>query len=217
MFFFVVLLLFINTSILAQEIEREKSFRISILGSISIPTGSFGKSLIEEGAGYALVGGGAGLEFAYGTPIANWISNVYLSFNGYNEGVLQKQMEIGVDVEAGSYTTVWLLTGFSAGIDLVSRISLLGFIQGGLLVSKYPELTISNSTESVTTTSDMATSAAYSFGAGMKISNISILMRYYFGKPEYELTISTNRSRTEIKSKAELPASLVTLMFGITI
>jgi hypothetical protein len=101
-----LVLISITGTIFSQD---EGELAVSMYGGLSIPMNSFGNSSADQvDAGYALLGAGGGFEWNYRSSTnINLLSSLLVSYNSFNEDILQSQQEIGVDVEVGGYITSW--------------------------------------------------------------------------------------------------------------
>jgi len=200
----------------AQYEREDKEYLINIFSGLSIPMGDFGTSKQEKEAGYALVGFSAGFGFIHtAQQHFNWIVDFYMSFNTYNEEVLQVQIGNFVNVDAGTYVKSWILTGVRGGADIAQSVKLFGFAEVGLLFSSVPDITYSTSDESIEQTTNMGIAPALGLGAGISINTFSISIRYLSGKAEHEQTtkIGNSTSTTDLK----LPVAILQLILAINL
>jgi len=213
----VISLIILHVNVINAQYEREeKEIQVNIFGGLSIPMGDFGTSEQEKEAGYALVGFSAGFGFIHhAQQNFNWIVDFYLSFNAFNEEVLQVQIGNSVNVDAGTYVNTWILTGFRGGADIAPSVKLFAFAEAGLLIASVPDITYSTSEESIEQTTDMGIAPALGLGAGININSYTISIRYLSGKAEHEQTIKIGNSTgtTDVK----LPVAILQLILAINL
>lgn len=138
-----------------------------------------------------------------------------MSFNAYNEEVLQVQIGNSVNVDAGTYVNTWILTGFRGSADIAQSVKLFGFVEVGLLFSSIPDITYSTSDESIEQTTDMGIAPALGLGAGININTVTISIRYLSGKAEHEQTIKIGNSTGTADLK--LPVAILQLILAINL
>ena len=184
-----------------------------LLGGISSPQSDF-SSTSGAKSGYAKSGFCGMLEHVkiVGSN-ANWVTTVALANNATDESALSNQT--GYKVTAGSYTTGWMMTGFGLGSDLSSTSGIYVSGQAGILASSFPDITLSSGSSSVTQTTKMGLAFAYGIGAGVRMNNLNIGLRYYSGEPEYEQTASIGGYTSTAKVK--LPTTILMFVIGLKI
>lgn len=211
-----LVLLSITGTIFSQD---EGELTVSMYGGLSIPLNSFGNSSVDKvDAGYALLGAGGGCEWNYRSSTnINLLGSLLVSYNSFNEDVLQSQQEIGVDVEVGGYITSWTLAGFGVGVEIARSTQLYGIFQLGLLLSFMPDIKFTTEDETITLSTAMGTALAGGLGVGVTINSINVGIKYFTGGPDYEQTLSSSTKSSTITGKAELPAKILMLYVGTTL
>ncbi len=206
-------LILISLNVCAQS-EKSK-FQFGVFAGLSVPQGDFG-STSNEKAGYADLGFCGSIEGAL-EFVENyyWVSSVSFSLNSLDQESLQNNIQAlipGTTVEAGDYTTAWIMTGLGSDVILSPTIKLYALLQLGLLLPNYPDITISNSSESITQTTSSNPALAYGFGAGINISKFNIGLRYYGGEPEYEQSATYQGAITKVN--VEMPTMILEILLG---
>jgi hypothetical protein len=209
----VLFLVFIfSNSIFAQE--NTSQMRFSFYGGAALPQGDF-SSTSGEKAGYANTGFCVLIE---GSKIlsesVNWTSSVSLAINSLDESSMENQLS-GITVTTDNYITTWVMTGIGFETSASPTVKIYGLGQMGLLLSRFPDITLSYGGESITQTTKTGTAFAYGFGAGVIINKINFGIRYYSGEPEYEQTASYGGVTGTAKVK--MPATILQLMLGINL
>ena len=201
--------------------------QFSLFGGASLPVGSFGgTSFTSSDDGFAKLGLNFGIQNDLNiTSSINWTTSAIFSLNSFNASEMEKQFNqitgSGIKVDGSSYNAYWLLTGL--GLESSTSSSLNMFIQGqvGFLFSKMPDITFSNnsvmSNAVVTQTADMAITFAYGIGGGIKISNVILGIRYYYGKPQYTEIATLEGQGQSATMKVSLPASIVCFDIGYSL
>ena len=188
--------------------------RFSLNAGVSLPQGDFG-STSGKTAGYATTGFCAALDATKMlSETASWVSTFNLSLNKMDESIISSQIG-GLSVSTGYYATSWIMTGFGfeTPVSLVSNLYAVGQI--GALYSNFPDITISSGGSSITQTTTSSLTFALGFIVGIKFEKVKIGVRYYYGNPEYEESVSSGGSTTT--AKETLPASVLQLMLGINL
>jgi len=213
----VLFLVFIfSNSIFAQE--NTSQMRFSFYGGAALPQGDF-SSTSGKNAGFANTGFCVLIE---GSKIlsesVNWTSSVSLAINSLDESSLENQLEnqfYGITVTTDNYITTWAMTGVGIETSASPTVKIYGLGQMGLLLSRFPDITLSYGSASITQTTKMGTAFAYGFGAGVILNKINFGIRYYSGEPEYEQTASYGGVTGTAKVK--MPATILQLMLGINL
>ena len=203
--------------IFPQGIFAQKNItpmRFKLYAGASLPEGDF-SSIHGEKAGYANAGFCGLIEGSklIGESVT-WVSSVSLSSNKLDDGEMERQLN-GISVSAGNYITTWLMTGFGFETPASPTVKFYGHGQIGLLLSSFPDITLSYMGQSVTQTTSLGTSFAYGFGGGILINNVNLGLRYYTGEPEYVETAGNNGATSTFKAK--LPATVLQLLIGINL
>ena len=204
--------IFSNT-ILAQE-NITYPMRFSLYGGAALPQGDFGSANGEK-AGYAKTGFCASFEGSKNiSESINWVSSVSLALNSVDESEIESKLS-GVTVSSGNYITTWTMTGVGFETVASPSVKIYGIGQMGLLLSSFPDITLSAGGTSITQTTEMGTAFAYGFGVGIIINKINLGIRYYTGEPEY--TESASYGGTTNTFKAKLPATILQLLIGFNL
>ncbi|MCH8941602.1 MAG: hypothetical protein IIA48_04070, partial [Bacteroidetes bacterium] len=208
--YFLLFFIFSN-SIFAQTNTTQGRF--SFLGGVALPQGDFGSTEIgNEKAGYAETGFGLMIEASkLFSENVNWTTSISLAINEVDGNTLSNQL--GATVTVGKYITTWALTGLGFDAPITPSFTIYGLGQVGLLVSKFPDITITGIGTSISQTTKITTAFAYGFGAGFIIGKVNIGVRYYSSEPEYEQTGSIGGVTSTVKVK--LPAKILQVMFGV--
>lgn len=184
-----------------------------INGGLSLPVGSFGETTGEE-AGLASIGFTGGLDAlipllpAVGIMMSGVYSNNSADISGITGG-------LPVSVEAGSWHTVWGLGGVAAGATLDPAWQITAFAQAGVLYGISPEITASAGGITAKQESAGSVAFAYSFGATVRYTRLTLTGRYLAGEPEYETTLTAPGVEQSVKFKQ--PKSIVTLTLGFVV
>ncbi|MFA6598133.1 MAG: hypothetical protein WCS69_10450 [Ignavibacteriaceae bacterium] len=212
LYYFFVICCFLPGVLTAQE--NAPSMNFSIYGGAALPQGDFSGTTGDK-AGYAKTGFCAMVEGAKSlNESVNWVSSISLALNSMDETTIENQMS-GPSVSAGSYITTWAMTGVGFETVASPTVKIYGVAQLGLLLSSFPDVTISYGGVSVTQTTKMGTAFAFGFGAGVLINRFNIGLRYYTGEPEYEESASYGGISSTVKVK--LPATILQLMVGFSL
>ena len=227
-YFCSVLFLYLILGSNASAQESSSSMHFSLFGGIALPQGDFGSTVRDnDKAGFAKTGFCA---MAEGSKNLNenvlWVSSLSLTLNNMDESAMKDPRYDWDDysVSAGNYLTSWAMTGIGYETVISPTINLYCVGQIGLLLSSVPDVKVSNDYYyySQTFTTKMGVSFAYGFGAGVKINNFNVGLRYYSGEPEYEQTDKyilhgpyLNEGGTTTK-KVKMPATVLQLLVGIT-
>ncbi|MFZ4620344.1 MAG: hypothetical protein ACOYNS_07290 [Bacteroidota bacterium] len=200
----------------SQEIEETSPrVRITLFGGASLPQSAF-SSTTGTDAGFALTGFAGGLEVnSQLNGSLSWNSSLSLASNGMDAKEMEKQSTSGVTLTTGNYLTTWGLTGVRFSAKTATGATLYCQAQVGLLYSSFPDIDVNFMGNSLkqTTTSNAAFAAG--FGAGLQLQKISIGVRYYNGKPEYEeKAVGAGQTFT---AKVKLPATVLLLIIGVTL
>jgi hypothetical protein len=212
-FSFVLFLVFtFSNSIFAQE--NISPMRFSLYGGASLPQGDF-SSTNGDKAGYAKTGFCVMIEGSKNlNESINWISSISLALNSLDESEMESKLS-GVSVSSGNYITTWAMTGVGFETVASPTVKIYGAGQIGLLLSSFPDITLSSGGTSVTQTTEMGTAFAYGFGVGVIINKINIGLRYYTGEPEY--TEKASYGGISNTFKAKLPATVLQLLIGFNL
>lgn len=212
-FSFVLFLVFIlSNNILAQE--NISPFHFSLYGGAALPQGDF-SSTNGDKAGYAKTGFCAMIEGSKNIAESiNWVSSVSLASNSLDESEMESKLS-GISVSSGNYITTWFMTGIGFETVASPSVKIYGIGQIGLLLSSFPDITLSSGGTSITQTTEMGTAFAYGFGVGVIINKINVGIRYYSGEPEYTETASYAGVTNTFKAK--LPATVLQLLIGFNL
>ncbi len=214
-YYFSFVLFFVFTfsnNIFAQE--NTSSMRFSLYGGAALPQGDF-SSTNGVKAGYAKIGFLGMIEGSkYLSESVNWTSSISLAINSLDESEMENKLS-GITVSSGNYITTWAMTGVGFETVASPSVKIYGIGQIGLLLSSFPDITLSSGGTSITQTTKMGTSFAYGFGAGVIINKVNLGIRYYSGEPEYEQTASYGGSTATAKVK--MPATILELLIGINL
>ena len=211
---FLFLVFIFSNSIFAQE--NTSPMRFSLYGGAALPQGDF-SSTNGNKAGYAKIGFTAMVE---GSKIlsesVNWTSSIALAINSLDESEMENKLSgTGITVSSGNYITTWAMTGVGFETVASPSVKIYGIGQIGLLLSSFPDITLSSGGTSITQTTKMGTAFAYGFGAGVIINKINLGIRYYSGEPEYTETASYGGITNTFKAK--LPATVLQLLLGFNL
>lgn len=209
----IAFLILIPLSINAQD-EISK-FHFSVFAGLSLPQGDYGSTSSEK-AGFAELGPCASIEGSL-EFVQNyyWVSSVSFAINSIDQESLENNLQSlipGTTVEAGDYSSTWFMTGLGSDMSLSLSINLYVLLQLGLLLPSYPDITLSNSGESIKQTTKSNTAFAYGFGAGITISQFNIGFRYYRGEPKYEQSAVYQGVTSNVN--VELPTMIFEIMLG---
>ena len=161
---------------------------VALFGGVSLPVGDFGSTLGPE-AGAAKTGYAVGADASLAlTPVVAWMSSVSFSVNGLD--IASALEGFGISVDAGSWTSVWALSGLRVFGNVSPDVEVFAFGQAGLLFGTSPRITLTVGNEHATQNSASATGFAFGIGAGITIGHVSFGVRYLSGQPEYAITAS---------------------------
>ncbi|MDR3628643.1 MAG: outer membrane beta-barrel protein [Ignavibacteriaceae bacterium] len=196
----------------AQEVSPLMHF--SIFAGGAFPEGDFGSTSGEK-AGYAKTGFSAMVQGDKSlSESIYWTSSISLAINSLDESSMRSATGVsGMNITTTNYYTTWVMTGVGFETPVSPTVKIYGSAQLGLLVSKFPDVTISYNGISVNQTADMATAFAYGFGAGFWLNNFNLGLRYYTGQPKYKETASYGNNSYSVNE--DLPATVLQVMFGI--
>lgn len=225
--------LFITAFVLLSGIyqvnaQTEKPYW-GLYGAIALPRGDFGSNDTDEDkSGLAKTGFGAGVEHTYplSSPGLSWVSNVSFILNGFDGEALKDMFEdedVDVNVDAGNWINIPVMTGIKYQLKGSSNMSFYGMAQAGLNFVKGPKIEINSSVSEYdvkeTITWDFTSSFGFSIGGGIILNEkYAIGIRYLMlGEPDIKTTakISINRETEEVKDKKEQPISILLLTVGI--
>jgi hypothetical protein len=190
--------------------------RVSVYGSLSIPTVDFAKNLgdnpketrregfdVGDDAGFASIGGGIGAEITVLTGLKGltWNSGFTFIVNSTDASGATKAFKnilgdtVDVKFEFGNWIQLPIMTGLKYSYNLSDNWQLYGIAQIGLTIIKAPTRTATVSGNIVDErTYDISQEFGYSFGVGMAIFNdFDLGLRYFnFRSPKFngERTLS---------------------------
>lgn len=196
-----------------QRSFAPKPLSFTVHGGVGIPVGELGKTTGTT-AGLANTGFivGADLNYMLG-DIASWVTSLDFSFHGIDETALGVPTSISRDI--GSWLLVWPVTGIRITPVGSSDVRPYAQVQVGLLAGSSPSMSFSNGTDQVTQSSASGTSMAFSAGVGVHVGRkVSIGARYFYGEPEYEISLTSPSLSGRFKYKQ--PTSVIALVLGIT-
>lgn len=186
--------------------------RVQIFAGLSLPVGAlaetFGPTAGAAKLGFAV---GADVNVALGA-VASWTSSVALTMNtmDLNSGI----QATGVSSEAGSWTSVWTLTGIKIFGNVSPNTVLFGMGQVGVLFGSTPELKLSTSSGGRATQNSTSASAfGLRLGGGFTYKNFSLTANYLSSSPEYDVT-ATGTYGT-VSGTYTQPTSVVVITGGI--
>jgi len=209
----VLFLLFTFSNIVFAQ-ESITPLRFSLYGGAALPQGDF-SSTNGDKAGYAKTGFCVMIEGSKNIAESiNWVSSVSLASNSLDESEMESKLS-GISVSSGNYITTWVMTGVGFETVTSPSVKIYGSGQIGLLLSSFPDITLSFGGTSVTQTTEMGTAFAYGFGVGIIINKINIGIRYYTGEPEYTEKASYGGITNTFKAK--LPATVLQLLIGFNL
>jgi hypothetical protein len=187
-------------------------FTMSFSGGVGFPVGDFGdKSGGSAGvASVGFVGGAdAGIKIS---PAADVLLSFYYSTNAVDESALG--IPSGANVDVSSWKGIWPMIGLRVGSIDDEILGVFGIGQIGLLAGSSPEISASSLGIPTLLTSSDATSVAFSIGFGIIVNrHLTISGRYFYGSPEYEVTVNTGSST--ITGKGAQHTSIVFAGVGI--
>jgi hypothetical protein len=199
------------TEMPATADEEGSISNVTIFGGISLPAGAFGSTTGSDG-------GAAKTGFTFGidanVPVssaASWMTSVDFSSNSMDLGPALAGM--GLSAEAGSWRSVWALTGFQLSAFTSSGLQIFGFTQVGVLFGRVPEINLRSGAGSATQSSASATALGFGVGGGVTVSHVSLGIRFVTGSPEYEVT-ATGTAGT-FRGKFKQPTSCVLITGGV--
>ena len=212
-FYSVLFLVFIfSNSIFAQKNTSQMHF--SVYGGAALPQGDF-SSTNGQKAGFAKTGLCGMVETTkYLNENVIWISSISLAINSLDENEMENKLS-GSTVSSGNYITTWAMTGVGFKTVVSPSVNIYGAAQIGLLLSRFPDITLSSGGKSITQTTKMGIAFAYGFGAGVVINEINLGIRYFSGEPKYEETARYNG--VTYTAKVNMPATILQLLFGINL
>ncbi|MBS4032860.1 MAG: outer membrane beta-barrel protein [Ignavibacterium sp.] len=199
--------------------------KIGVFGAVSLPAGDFGddKSFNLEsgrGDGFATVGFGGGLELLYpvGAPGLNWHTTAGFLYNGFDDKELINYIdEDNIDVDAGNYFIIPVMTGLSYKAPLSSGLDALFIGQLGLSFIKKTtiELFEPETDYSLEAEFGMATSFTIGVGAGLLFNDkFNVTFRYLgCGQPEFDVTFNENGNTDD--GEAEISVGVFLISLGI--
>jgi hypothetical protein len=169
----------------AREFQKKNSVTIS--AGVSLPVGDFSSSS-TEGAGAAQTGFAFGVDGSVGVaPELAWMTSLNFSFNSMDVGSASSALT-DISINAGSWSSVWLLTGLKAGGPVGPNVEFSGFGQVGLVIASIPEIHVYSSTATFTENSATATAFGYSVGTGLTFGHVGLTLRYLHSEPEFNIT-----------------------------
>jgi hypothetical protein len=146
--------------------------------------------------------------------------------NGFDGEALKDMFEdedVDVNVDAGNWINIPVMTGIKYQLKGSSNMSFYGMAQAGLNFVKGPKIEINSSVSDYdvkeTITWDFTSSFGFSIGGGIILNEkYAIGIRYLMlGEPDIKTTakISINGETEEVKDKKEQPISILLLTVGI--
>jgi hypothetical protein len=194
--------------------DTPSNVRFNLFGGAAFPQGDFGSTSGQK-AGYASTGYSGMLE---GSMVLSdeiiLVSSVLVAVNSLDASSIEDKIS-PIRVSAGSYFTTWPMAGIGIETAVSPSVKIYGLAQVGLLISSFPDITLSYQGESITQTTKTATAIGLGIGAGFIINKINLGMRYYSAEPEYEQTASY--SGVSNTAKVKLPASVLELLIGFNL
>ncbi|MCF7803098.1 MAG: hypothetical protein K9N46_11360 [Candidatus Marinimicrobia bacterium] len=188
--------------------------RYTLYGGGNFPLGDYGNTLGSD-AGFAEFGLGAMADgYKQINEILYWTTTMAITGNGFNEAGLQSALsELGVlGVNAENYLTAWALSGVEIRSTPSRNLQINGILQGGALLSRFPDITLSTGEGDVRQGTKMGTSLAIGLGGGLIYNSVNIGLRYYRGRPEYDQATSDGNSTSTATTK--LPIEILQVVIG---
>jgi hypothetical protein len=180
----------------------------AVFGGVSFPTGDFGATTGVD-AGGAQTGFALGVDGSLAlAPVLAWTSSAILSVNSADVG--QLLAGTGISADAGSWISVWALTGLKVSGALSPEVEISCFGQVGLLYGVSPEITLTAGTARATQKSASATAFGFGVGAGMTFGPVAVGLRYLSGEPEYSVTATGTAGTYSGKVKQQTSCILIT-------
>jgi len=172
----------------------QPSWRFALKGGIANPVGEFGmKSGGEDGLaepGFVL---GAQVSLYLGSGVS-WTTSASFALNKVDDSRII--VPSGTTVEAGSWFTVWPMTGFRFEGRGSSSFSLNGMIQVGMMIGRSPELTVQQFDVVGVAAPATGSSIAFGIGIGCALNRTFLLeVSYLSASPEYDILISAEGLR----------------------
>ncbi len=171
--------------------------QFGIYGGVALPMGDFSSTDAKEGAGRALLGFGAGLEYnvTFSAFPVGWLTSLSATYNNPDIGNAK-----GVDYTA--WIVGWPMTGLRLSIP---SFPLFVQLQIGAVVAKAPEYTTKSvGAASYTQSADPAAALGISAGVGGNIGPVYLCARYLSGEPEFDYG-------KNMKSKQKIDVFLITV------
>ena len=189
----------------------ERRVRFMLSAGMGFPAGVFGEKSGST-AGGATSGFALGADVAYKTRSGiEWLTSLYLSFQPFDESALQ--LAPGVQVDAGSWTLIWPMTGVRVSSNTSQDVSLFVLGQVGVLIGSSPEITATIQNMSISQPSSNANSVAFDLGCGIVYQQRYMMsLRYLYGSPEYKYQASGGGY--SVAGKAEQATSVIFLGVG---
>lgn len=161
-------------------------------GGAGIPVGDFA-STTGSSAGGAKIGFSGGMDFRLAfSDYVNWSASLNVSLSSLDEQALRATFGAPTSLSAGSWTTIWALTGLGFRETVAPQIKFFSNGEIGALIGSSPEYSVSGYVGSqfisISQKSSTAISFAYSVRAGLEISNFLLGVGYFAGKPKYDVT-----------------------------
>ncbi len=209
----IVFLLFDVTLAKNPPKKKAPTHRFGLYGGVMLSQGEFSSTKGSK-AGFANNGIGLMAEFVQYTKYhINWISSVSFTNNSFKAGAFQDQhSEYGIT--ADNYFTTWIMTGISHSHSFGPMLSIYGLIQGGLLLSKYPNIYYAitqGDFKEYKEEMSLGKAFAYGIGGGVRYTFINLGVRYYMAYPEYQQTSPFHQGTVS----KNLPAKILQVVFGI--
>jgi hypothetical protein len=188
----------------------------AILG-LSMPMGDFGDDKGNDAAaatmGFAL---GGVFDYALSSGGLIWTSSLTVIRNGFDEDLMKQGLAAGVDVDAGSWMNIPIMTGLKYETAVSPTIDLYGEGLLGLDFFMPPSADLSLNNVTAEWNSDSGTTFGFEFGGGVVINDkfIAGLKLYMLGSPDIEGTIE-QEGQADQDVEGETSISMVLIHGGI--
>ena len=184
----------------------------TVFAGVALPVGDFSSSLGDH-AGMAQTGIALGIDGNIGVaPELDWMVTGNVAFNSMD--VSPVVALTGYSIDAGSWTTIWMMTGLKAHGPVAPNIEISGFGEIGLLIGMIPEVHFFTPYGSSSQNSSTASAFCFSLGGGVSFNRFGLIFRYLGGEPEF--TISAAGTGGAITGKYKQPMALIQILGSLS-
>jgi hypothetical protein len=183
---------------------------------LSLPMGDFGDDKGDE-AGGATMGFALGgvLDYAL-SPGLIWTSSVSIVRNGWNEDLIKDSLAAGVDIDAGVWYNIPILSGLKYEGAVSPSVCLYGEGLLGLNYFMPPSADLSAGGATAEWKSDSGMTFGFEIGGGVVINDkiVAGLKMFLLGNPDIDGTIS-QAGQADVDVEGETSISMLLLHAGM--